>query len=691
MLESVILMGGLGILIGTSLAVASKVFYVYVDPKVEAVEGALPGANCGGCGFPGCSPNAEAIVEGKSGVDSCVAAGPDVAQAIAGIMGVSVSEKEPEFAAPGCYYPREETDIKYLYEGISDCRAASLLFGGMKECRIGCLGLGTCVAACPFDALEMGEDSLPKVDEEKCTGCGTCERVCPKHIITLTSTTRRIIREYTEGQCVTPCQRACPAGIDIREYIRLIRKGDYEGAVQRIKERNPFPTVIGRICPAFCEFECRRQLVDEPVAINHLKRFVCDLEMDSGKRVMPYKAPQTGKRVAVIGGGAEGLSAAFFLARLGHDAVVFEGSALLGGLLRYAIAEERLPVDVLEWDIEGILEAGVKVKTGMRSGVDFTVPGLLKQGYQTVFAASGGWDSRLARGEGGRMATIFPGCYLMIDLLLADPDDRIEMACGRDVVIAGGGREPPRAVTMLKGLGAERITVVSRRTAEASSLDSQTVEVLEEAGVSLVYNGGVTKVAGEEDNLTHIEYTVLDTGEKYTLGADSLIMAAGRFPELVFVPATPLDEAAADFPEEGMPLKWTGVEGYKPPVGGRESGLFSRTDVTSGYTAAISAINGGRKAAAAIHHLMYGMPFVPSANLITGQSVLQSQSRLENVEVSPRNIMPLSDRSETRAVGRKELYPGFPEEVAVKEAGRCLRCGLLCYERSRMAAEEPSA
>ncbi|MCK5311179.1 MAG: RnfABCDGE type electron transport complex subunit B, partial [Desulfobacteraceae bacterium] len=242
MLESLILMGGLGIVIGSSLAIASKLFYVYVDPKVEAIDEALPGANCGGCGYPGCSPNAQAIVDGKSGVDSCVAAGADVAVTIAGIMGVSVSEKESEFATPGCYYPMNKTDIKYSYNGIADCRAANQLFGGMKECQIGCIGLGTCVDACLFDALSMGEDMLPKVDEEKCTGCGACEKACPKNMIALTSVTRRIIREYTEDECITPCQKACPVGIDIREYIRCITIGDHTKAVQKIKERNPFPT-----------------------------------------------------------------------------------------------------------------------------------------------------------------------------------------------------------------------------------------------------------------------------------------------------------------------------------------------------------------------------------------------------------------------------------------------------------------
>ncbi|MCK5837896.1 MAG: electron transporter RnfB, partial [Desulfobacula sp.] len=161
MFQSILMMGGLGIVIGTILVIASKVFYVYEDPKIVAIDDALPGANCGGCGYPGCNANAEAIVKGLSGVNSCVAAGEDVALSIARIMGVSVSDKEPEFAGLGCYYGKDEADMAYHYIGVTDCRSAALLFGGMKVCRIGCLGLGTCVKACQFGALSIGDDGLP--------------------------------------------------------------------------------------------------------------------------------------------------------------------------------------------------------------------------------------------------------------------------------------------------------------------------------------------------------------------------------------------------------------------------------------------------------------------------------------------------------------------------------------------------
>ncbi|SMC36433.1 electron transport complex, RnfABCDGE type, B subunit [Desulfocicer vacuolatum DSM 3385] len=691
MLESVFLMGGLGLLIGGVLAFASKIFYVYVDPLVAAIDDVLPGANCGGCGYPGCTPNAEAIASGKSSPDSCVAAGEDVAVAIAGLMGVVIGEKEPEVAKPGCYYGTKDADVKYLYDGIDDCRAAAMVFGGMKECNIGCLGLGTCVSACPFDALSMGEDGIPVVDEEKCTACGTCEKVCPKHIIRLTSTSRRIMREYTEDKCITPCQRACPTGIDIREYLAHIREGDNAGAVQVIKERNPFPTVIGRICPAPCESECRRQLVDESVGINNLKRFVCDLEMDMGERVLPYKAPETGRKVAILGGGVEGLSAAFFTARLGHTPTIFEATSTLGGLLRIAISDERLPQHVLDWDIDGILEMGVKVKTGKKAGQDVTIASLLKEGYETVFSSTGGWDSRLARGEIDTVANVFPGGYLMIDLLRSDVQQDERIPCDGDVVIVGGGKMAPEAVRVCREQGARSITVVERRGQADSAFDASSLAAMEADGATIIYTAGVTRVLGQDEMLQAVELTDIPTGAKNVVNADSLILSAGRFPELVFSrieeAVEPSKDEAQDVSEEEavrqdiLPVKWEGVEIFKEPADNNELGMLSPADELSGYSAAVVAINGGRRAAATIHSVMYGVPVLSGPyKPVTGRSILQGITKVEGVQIIPRNIMPVNDAA-TRAV-KTELAAGYTPETAKAEAERCLKCGLLCYERT---------
>ena len=449
-------MGGLGVAIGVVLALASKVFYVYVDPKIEAVDDALPGANCGGCGLPGCSSNAAAIVAGKASASSCVAGGPDVAAEIAEVMGVAITLKEPEIAAPGCSYGYQEADVKYLYQGINDCRAATLLDGGSKICTIGCLGLGTCVNACPFGALSMGKDNLPVVNSDLCTGCGTCERVCPKHIITLTSNSRRIQHEYTTDECSTPCQRACPAGIDIPAYILEISKRNHLDAVRIIKESNPFPSICGRICVQPCESQCRRDLVDEPVAINNLKRFASDFEMNSGIHVQVPRAPETEKRMAIVGGGAEGLTAAYYLNRLGHEATIYEASSQLGGILTIGIPENRLPGKSLDWDINGILDAGVKANTGQRLGKDFTIESLMKDGAYAVFVATGGWDSMLSNRSVGVSSQPLPGVSLLLEFVLDHRAGKGTPA-GNDVMILDGGKAGLEAAENCINEGAQKV------------------------------------------------------------------------------------------------------------------------------------------------------------------------------------------------------------------------------------------
>ena len=676
MIQSILMMGGLGVVIGTALVIASKAFYVYEDPKVLAVDDVLPGANCGGCGLPGCTANAQAIVAGKASVNSCVAAGDDVAQAIAAIMGVSVTDKEPEFAAPGCYYGNAKADLNYEYQGIRDCRAAAMLLGGMKVCHIGCLGLGTCVTACMFNALSMGPDGLPVVNEENCTGCGACEKICPKNIIRLTSVTRRIIREYTVQDCTTPCQRACPSGLDIRKYVGLIQEKDYAGSLAVIKERMPFPTVISRICPQLCEFDCRRLFQDETVAINDLKRFVCDYERKQSERIQPYKAPSTDKNVAVIGGGVEGLAAAYFTARLGHGATVFEKTQVLGGILRTAIARDRLTMDLLDWDIQGIEDLGVTFKTGVSVGTDITIPQLLAgEGFDAVFIATGGWDSRMARNEGDHPTPLFPGAHLLIDLVRSGQNENITVACGKHAVIAGGGKYLAKAVETLLAKGVETVTVVSRKP-EYDDPDVDLTRLDDEAAqaVTVVYHAGITKVTGQDETLTGVEAVDLASGEKCEIAADTLIIGAGRFPELVFVPVKQTDETGEMIADAGSVLAWEGLELPKKPDVPSQTGLLSEQDVISEYPSAVAAINGGRKAAAAVHHYMYGLEFQDPELMLTKHSLIQNVSEINHVEIIPKTIW--DDLAQPVAAAT-----GFSEESACKEADRCLQCGLICYEK----------
>ena len=618
-----------------------------------------------------------------------MAAGAEVAEAIAEIMGIKIEAKEPDIARPGCYFGVQDADLKYIYNGLDDCRAVALLGGGMKVCTIGCLGLGTCARVCPFDAIAMGPEGLPVVDEKKCTGCGTCERVCPKHIITLSSITRRIMREYTTEECTTPCQRSCPAGIDIREYIRQISLGDNHRAVQVIKERNPFPAIIGRICPRPCELDCRRNFIDEPVAINYLKRYAADFERQSGERIQPYKAPATGRNIAVVGGGVEGLSTAFFTARLGHDVTVYEAGPKLGGLLQSAIAAERLPAEILEWDIDGILEMGVKAETGQVLGKDLTVDTLLRQDVDAVFLAAGGWDSRMARGATTEIESPIPGTYMMVDLLNPSVKGSETISFASHVVILEGGKLALETAGMCKNAGAEKITIVYREDLPNSPITDADVKELGIEGLDIVYNAGLHWLRGEEDRL--IELDIIDTQTRAisTIAAQSLIIASGRFPELIFVENKPAGSEAGQASDQ--PLRWEAFAPYKQPAFKDEVGLFAEGDVLADYSAAIKAIGAGRRAAASIQQILYGLDPSVTENVITPQSLIQDVDQVENVAACQREIMPICSGRELAVCG--EIERGFSKEAAQAEASRCLQCGLICYEHFEEPArqEETSA
>ena len=294
MLLGGLILAGLGFAVALILSVASRVFYVYVDPRVELVVDELAGANCGGCGYPGCHAAAEAVVRGEAPVSVCMVGGMESADGVARVMGLPVEYREVEFAERGCRGGRFYDPMLYEYTGIRDCRAAFMVGLGPSNCEFACLGYGTCSRQCPFDAITMSETNLPQIDYDRCTGCGNCGTACPKHVMRIVSESKKILTWNRLDQCAAPCQATCPTQIEIPRYLGFIAEGRFEDALRVIKEHNPMPLTIGRVCPAPCEDVCRRKDVDEPININDLKRFVADREYHEGKHLPVFVHPDTG-------------------------------------------------------------------------------------------------------------------------------------------------------------------------------------------------------------------------------------------------------------------------------------------------------------------------------------------------------------------------------------------------------------
>ena len=205
-------LGGMGLVFAVGLAYASKKFAVDIDPRIERVEEALAGINCGACGYPGCRGYAEAIVAGAADIDKCAPGAVDTIRDVSNIMGLEMCEVSPKVAIVQCQGGREQAQTKFVYSGVEDCRAAQMLGGGFKSCSYGCLGLGSCAAACPFDAITINENGLPVVDEEKCTACGICVTACPRGIMALAPLTQEVYLGCVSKEKGSTVKKVCQVG-----------------------------------------------------------------------------------------------------------------------------------------------------------------------------------------------------------------------------------------------------------------------------------------------------------------------------------------------------------------------------------------------------------------------------------------------------------------------------------------------
>ncbi|WP_419785251.1 FAD-dependent oxidoreductase [Pseudodesulfovibrio sp.] len=676
---------GIGLGAAGILGIASKLLYVKEDPRIAEVEGLLPGANCGGCGYPGCSGAAAAIVAGKASATVCVVSDTDGHKAIAALMGQEMVEREPELAVRDCT-GGDRADEAFHYEGVLDCRAAHLLYGGSKACPEGCLGLGSCVRACPFDAIRMGPYGLPVIDPNQCKACGNCVDACPRGVIAVSGMSARLLHLNQTTDCLAPCRQKCPAQINIPRYIEQVKAGDYDGALMTIRERNPLPVTCGRVCPRPCETQCRRQHVDSPVGINMLKRFVADRELRSGKRLPIPCAKDTGKKAAIVGGGPAGLSCAYFLRRLGHSPTIFEAQPHLGGQTRYGIPEYRLPKADLDWEIQGILDLGVETRMNTKFGRDFTIESLKADGFETIFLGIGAWQASGMYAEGEDLDGVMGGIEFLTAHALGQKPET-----GDKVIVVGGGNTAIDAARTCVRLGAD-VTLMYRRTRNEMPANVEEIVGAEEEGVNFLFLAAPARVIGDENGrAVALEYYEMELGEPDESGrrrpvkkegsekqmeATLIIPAIGQKPDLTCLYE---DGDAGTCPLETT--RWQTIVADSDTFETIIPGVFTAGDVYTGPDLVVSAIGDGRKAARSMHYAMTqdNIPISP-----TTQKDMIGYSLFREIDIEERKeraVMPHLCHGDDRNCTFSEVEGALSEEQALSEADRCLRCGLVCYDR----------
>ncbi len=526
------------------------------------------------------------------------------------------------------------------------------------------------------------------VDLAKCTACGECSKVCPIDVPNQFDEGLRdrkaAFKLYPQAmpsayaidkRGTAPCKATCPAHVSIQGYVALINQGKYREALELFKRDHPFPAICGRVCHHPCEGICTRGDVDEPIAIQYLHRFLADLDLDESTRYVPETREKREEKIAVIGAGPAGLTAAYYLARQGYQVTVFEKLPVAGGMMSVGIPAYRLPRDIIAEEIRVMEEMGVEIRTGVSFGEDITLNGLKDDGYGAVFMATGLHRSRGLGVPGEEHQAVLKGVDFLRDAALGN-----EVSVGDRVVVIGGGNVAVDVALTAKRKGGKHVTLVClEKRDEMPAWDYEIQEALEE-GIEIVNSLGPTRFLVEEGAFCGVEFkrctAVFDENGRFSpsydesditsIEADTAIVAIGQAADLDFAEPQGIEVS----PQGGLQADPVTLE---TPI----EGVFAGGDVFYGPKSVVDAVSCGKEAAESIHRYINGLDLHEGRDKDWSYEKPEIEGEQEAPRV-PMRTLSLEEREGTF----KETTLGFTEEEALREAARCLECGICseCYQ-----------
>jgi heterodisulfide reductase subunit A-like polyferredoxin len=518
---------------------------------------------------------------------------------------------------------------------------------------------------------------------EDCKACGDCVKVCPikipndyeQGLVTRAAIYQLFAQAMPSAYGIDkkgtpPCRATCPIHVNAQGYIALISVGKFAEALALVRQKNPFPGITGRICTHPCESVCRRNDVEQAVAIDGLKRFISDFEKeDQTELTVPE---ENGKKVAIIGTGPAGLLAAYDLRKMGYGATLFEALPVAGGMLAVGIPEYRLPRNVLNKEISYLLRMGVELKLNTPVGTNLTLQDLKATGYEAIFIATGAHLSRKLGLEGEEAQGILHAVDFLRKVALGEP-----VKSGEKVVVVGGGNAAIDAARTAFRLGAKEVTIAYRRTRTEMPAQEEEIGEAEHEGIKIEYLTAPTRLLIEKDQIRGMECIRMELGDldesgrprpvpipgsEFIIKADTIIPAISQSSDLSFLSQ-----------KDGVKTtRWGGIEVDPLTLETSVKGIFAGGDVVTGPQTYIDAMGAGRKAAVSIDRYLKGED-LRAGREEEGPQKDFLQVDIDGVEYRERALTTALPLEKRRNFDEANL--GLKQEDVIREAERCLQCG----------------